>query len=30
MTPEPIQKFIDSFSRLPSIGPRLATRLAFY
>lgn len=26
----PIQRFIDSFSRLPSLGPRLATRLAFY
>jgi len=30
MVPEAIQKFIDVFSRLPSIGPRLATRLAFY
>jgi recombination protein RecR len=30
MIPEPIQKFIEAFSRLPSIGPRLATRLAFY
>ena len=30
MFPEPIQKFIDVFSRLPSIGPRMATRLAFY
>jgi len=29
MIPEPIKKFIESFSRLPSIGPRLATRLAF-
>ena len=26
----PIQRFIDAFSRLPSLGPRLATRLAFY
>ncbi len=30
MLPEPIRKFIDAFSRLPSIGPRLATRLAFF
>ncbi|MBI5732562.1 recombination protein RecR [Candidatus Jorgensenbacteria bacterium] len=30
MVPEPIKKFIEAFSRLPSIGPRLATRLAFY
>ncbi len=30
MLPEPIKKFIENFSRLPSIGPRLATRLAFY
>lgn len=30
MTPDPITKFIDSFSRLPALGPRLATRLAFY
>ncbi len=29
MLPEPIQNFIDVFSRLPSIGPRQATRLAF-
>ncbi|MEM4648263.1 MAG: toprim domain-containing protein [Candidatus Pacearchaeota archaeon] len=28
--PEIIKKFIDVFSKLPSIGPRLATRLAFY
>ena len=26
----PIQRFIDIFSRLPSLGPRFATRLAFY
>lgn len=26
----PIQQFIDVFSRLPSLGPRFATRLAFY
>ncbi len=30
MLPEPIKKFIDIFSSLPSIGPRQATRLAFY
>ncbi len=30
MFPEPIRKFIDVFSRLPSIGPRMATRLAFF
>jgi recombination protein RecR len=30
MIPDAIKKFIDAFSRLPSIGPRLATRLAFY
>ncbi len=30
MIPEQIKKFIEVFSRLPSIGPRLATRLAFY
>ncbi len=30
MIPEQIQKFIDSFSKLPALGPRLATRLAFY
>lgn len=30
MLPEPVKKFIEVFSRLPSIGPRLATRLAFY
>lgn len=30
MTPEQIRKFIETFSRLPSIGPRLATRLAFH
>ncbi len=30
MVPESIQKFVDAFSQLPSIGPRLATRLAFY
>lgn len=30
MIPDAIQKFIEVFSKLPSIGPRLATRLAFY
>jgi len=30
MYPEPIKRFIDVFSKLPSIGPRQATRLAFY
>jgi len=29
MLPEPIKKFIEIFSQLPSIGPRQATRLAF-
>jgi recombination protein RecR len=28
--PEPIQSFIRAFSRLPALGPRAATRLAFY
>ena len=28
--PEPIAKLIDSFSRLPGIGPKTAGRLAFY
>lgn len=30
MRSDPIQEFIDAFSHLPSIGPRQATRLAFY
>lgn len=30
MLPESIKKFIDSFAKLPGIGPRQATRLAFY
>lgn len=30
MVPEVIKKFIETFSRLPSLGPRLATRLAFF
>ncbi|MFC0300117.1 recombination mediator RecR [Virgibacillus soli] len=28
--PEPIAKLIDSFSKLPGIGPKTATRLAFF
>ena len=28
--PEPIAKLIDSFSRLPGIGPKTAARLAFH
>lgn len=30
MLPDPIKKFVDAFSGLPGIGPRQATRLAFY
>lgn len=30
MIPDSIQRFIERFSRLPSIGPRLAARLAFH
>ncbi len=30
MLPDPIKKFTAAFSRLPGIGPRQATRLAFY
>lgn len=30
MLPEPIRQFVSLFSRLPSIGPRLATRLALH
>lgn len=30
MLPDPIRKFVDVFSQLPSIGPRQAMRLAFY
>ena len=29
-TPEPIQNLIDALSRLPGIGPKTASRLAFY
>lgn len=28
--PEPIAKLIDSFSKLPGVGPKTAARLAFY
>lgn len=30
MIPDPIKKFIEAFSKLPSFGPRLATRLSFF
>lgn len=30
MFPDQIKKFVEIFSKLPSIGPRQATRLAFY
>ncbi len=30
MIPDEIKQFIDAFSRLPLLGPRQATRLAFY
>ncbi|MEX0689899.1 MAG: toprim domain-containing protein [Candidatus Paceibacterota bacterium] len=30
MIPQPIKNFIEHFSRLPSVGPRMATRLAFF
>lgn len=30
MIPRPIKRFIDAFSQLPALGPRQATRLAFY
>ncbi len=30
MFPKPIHDFIEKFSRVPSVGPRLATRLALY
>ncbi len=29
-TPEPIQNLVDAFARLPGIGPKTASRLAFY
>ncbi len=28
--PEPVQKLIDAFARLPGVGPKTASRLAFY
>ena len=28
--PEPISKLIDSFTKLPGIGPKTAVRLAFF
>ena len=30
LLPEPIQKLINAFERLPGIGPKSASRLAFY
>jgi recombination protein RecR len=30
LLPEPVQKLIDAFSRLPGIGPKTASRLAFF
>lgn len=30
VTPEPISRLIDEFSRLPGIGPKSASRLTFY
>ncbi|MDP1629223.1 MAG: recombination mediator RecR [bacterium] len=30
MYPDPIQKFIEKFSKLPSVGPRQAARFAFF
>ena len=30
MIPEPIKKFVDAATKLPGIGPRQATRLAFH
>lgn len=30
LLPEPIQKLINAFERLPGIGPKTASRLAFY
>ena len=28
--PDPVQNLIDAFARLPGIGPKTASRLAFY
>src|SRR3989338_9135646 len=30
MLPEPIKKFVDAFAKMPGIGPRQATRLAYH
>ena len=30
LLPEPIQKLINAFERLPGIGPKSASRLAFF
>lgn len=30
MLPEPIKKFVDAFAKLPGVGPRQATRMAFH
>ena len=30
MYPDPIQKFVEKFSKLPSVGPRQAARFAFF
>jgi len=30
MVPDAIQKFVDAFAKLPALGPRAATRLAFH
>jgi recombination protein RecR len=30
LLPEPVQKLIDAFSRLPGIGPKTASRLVFF
>jgi len=30
MFPKPLEKIIEEFSRLPGIGPKTASRLAFY
>ncbi|TES92426.1 MAG: recombination protein RecR, partial [Anaerolineales bacterium] len=30
LIPEPVQRLIDAFSRLPGIGPKTASRLTFH
>ncbi len=30
LIPEPVQRMIDAFSRLPGVGPKTASRLTFY